>query len=317
MKYFDIDFPSSIAAALTARTPATLIELTAMGFPLRPRSSDPLCWLLGKGGGTPKLAELGAGWLQYCPQCLDEDTEPYYRRIWRLVPVTCCIQHELVLLDECTSCRRFISPWSMSTSCPHCADPDDTRDVEDDGPRQLPYAAAPRIQASPLALAAQRILLGQLEIAGTANKREARLLSKFTRIISGMSSKASLERLPVDLRPIERHVLLAASARQIGVAGTEYRDLLEAHQAWLREVGRPLFRDSLARRSALRTALVESGPQRAKRSKHHAAAVTIAPATNSLFDLCHFENRTTAANTYWRLLLQQLRNEAAKLIIGN
>lgn len=42
--------------------------------------------------------------LQYCPTCLREDAEPYYRRIWRVSFNTVCPQHRCMLLDRCPEC---------------------------------------------------------------------------------------------------------------------------------------------------------------------------------------------------------------------
>ncbi|WP_369597788.1 TniQ family protein [Aquitalea aquatica] len=42
--------------------------------------------------------------LQFCPQCLDEDTEPYYRKAWRVGLYTFCPKHNVMLLDRCPRC---------------------------------------------------------------------------------------------------------------------------------------------------------------------------------------------------------------------
>jgi TniQ len=42
--------------------------------------------------------------LQYCPQCLRRDAEPYFRRRWRLSFVTLCPIHHCCLLDRCPAC---------------------------------------------------------------------------------------------------------------------------------------------------------------------------------------------------------------------
>jgi hypothetical protein len=48
-------------------------------------------------------------WLQYCPQCLQEDADPYFRRGWRLAFVTACPQHHRRLLDRCGNCGAAIN----------------------------------------------------------------------------------------------------------------------------------------------------------------------------------------------------------------
>ncbi|MDC5821891.1 TniQ family protein [Vibrio europaeus] len=40
---------------------------------------------------------------QYCPLCLLE-SEPYYRRTWRISFVTVCVRHRCVLHDRCVNC---------------------------------------------------------------------------------------------------------------------------------------------------------------------------------------------------------------------
>lgn len=42
--------------------------------------------------------------LQFCPQCLSEDKEPYFRRAWRLALFTFCPKHQVMLLDRCPQC---------------------------------------------------------------------------------------------------------------------------------------------------------------------------------------------------------------------
>lgn len=44
--------------------------------------------------------------LQYCPSCLSEDEEPFFRRRWRLSFVVFCERHKVLLLDRCAHCGR-------------------------------------------------------------------------------------------------------------------------------------------------------------------------------------------------------------------
>ena len=41
---------------------------------------------------------------QFCPQCLSEDKQPYFRRSWRLAFITICTRHKKPLLDCCPKC---------------------------------------------------------------------------------------------------------------------------------------------------------------------------------------------------------------------
>lgn len=42
--------------------------------------------------------------LQYCPLCLAEDKEPYFRRRWRVAFYTMCTKHQCMVHDRCPSC---------------------------------------------------------------------------------------------------------------------------------------------------------------------------------------------------------------------
>lgn len=46
---------------------------------------------------------------QFCPDCLEEDEEPYYRRAWRLAFITCCLRHRRALLDRCPKCNSPVN----------------------------------------------------------------------------------------------------------------------------------------------------------------------------------------------------------------
>ena len=45
--------------------------------------------------------------MQFCPQCLAEDTQPYFRRTWRLALQTICLKHELVLRDRSAAAKAL------------------------------------------------------------------------------------------------------------------------------------------------------------------------------------------------------------------
>lgn len=42
--------------------------------------------------------------MQFCPRCLAEDAEPYYRKRWRVALYTYCSIHHCLLLDRCPQC---------------------------------------------------------------------------------------------------------------------------------------------------------------------------------------------------------------------
>ncbi len=58
-----------------------------------------------------------AAWLQFCPQCLAEDEQPYFRRQWRLVTTIVCARHGSRLLDRCPACGQGLAPRSTRRRC--------------------------------------------------------------------------------------------------------------------------------------------------------------------------------------------------------
>ncbi len=44
--------------------------------------------------------------LQFCAECLKNDEEPYFRRVWRLAFITTCTIHKKTLLDRCPICEE-------------------------------------------------------------------------------------------------------------------------------------------------------------------------------------------------------------------
>lgn len=63
--------------------------------------------------------------LQYCPLCLREDAEPYFRCHWRLALSTCCLHHRCMLRDRCPKCDAPIQFHRCSLEkplwrCPIC-----------------------------------------------------------------------------------------------------------------------------------------------------------------------------------------------------
>ena len=50
---------------------------------------------------------LGHG-LQFCPLCLAEDEEPYFRKLWRVAAQTFCIKHMVLMHDCCPECGEGV-----------------------------------------------------------------------------------------------------------------------------------------------------------------------------------------------------------------
>ena len=70
--------------------------------------------------------------MQFCPLCLAEDKEPYFRRRWRVAFYTMCTRHQCMVHDRCPSCgapvafhRREMGKFSqvdagLITQCHAC-----------------------------------------------------------------------------------------------------------------------------------------------------------------------------------------------------
>lgn len=44
--------------------------------------------------------------IQYCPECLKEDNEPYFRKRWRLALYTVCTRHGAQMCNRCINCNE-------------------------------------------------------------------------------------------------------------------------------------------------------------------------------------------------------------------
>jgi hypothetical protein len=89
----------------TATPLARVLDTTLWGYRGFP------AWELSGSGVSPWVLSIGLHngrrhrpWLQYCPYCLQNDDDPYFRRLWRLTFVTVCPQHRCRLLDGCVAC---------------------------------------------------------------------------------------------------------------------------------------------------------------------------------------------------------------------
>lgn len=66
----------------------------------------PTAWIMPVGIYHRTRVQFG---LQYCPRCLAEDKEPYFRRKWRLAFVVVCERHCKLLHDRCPHCEAPIN----------------------------------------------------------------------------------------------------------------------------------------------------------------------------------------------------------------
>ncbi|KUJ71539.1 TniQ family protein [Thiomicrospira sp. WB1] len=47
--------------------------------------------------------------MQFCPQCLKEDEEPYFRTHWRVALYTFCPKHQIMMHDRCQECGEPVA----------------------------------------------------------------------------------------------------------------------------------------------------------------------------------------------------------------
>lgn len=60
--------------------------------------------------------------IQYCPSCLAETSEPYYRRAWRVALFSFCPKHDVMLLDRCPECGAGIAFHRLELGRPDVID---------------------------------------------------------------------------------------------------------------------------------------------------------------------------------------------------
>ncbi len=59
--------------------------------------------------------------LQYCSHCLTEDQIPYFKTLWRLLPVSTCTRHGVILKSSCPRCDAPVAPHRGDfLICHHC-----------------------------------------------------------------------------------------------------------------------------------------------------------------------------------------------------
>ena len=80
--------------------------------------------ILGKFGAYHNINEFKILWktkviynyeigLRYCPLCLKQDKEPFFRKIWRLRYIPFCFNHNCFLEETCPICNRLIDNYML------------------------------------------------------------------------------------------------------------------------------------------------------------------------------------------------------------
>lgn len=106
----------SVLSARTGTPPERIVSATLASYEgqLNEKYSQkgPLRWALP----IRKPRYLGTTFgLQFCPSCLAEDKEPYFRLSWRLAFVTLCPRHRLQLLDRCPKCEEPVDCYKNAS----------------------------------------------------------------------------------------------------------------------------------------------------------------------------------------------------------
>lgn len=83
-------------------------------------SAGQLRWILPAGIYHRTRRRFG---MQFCPQCLAEDDEPYFRTRWRVAVLTFCPEHRLCLHDRCPSCAAPVAYHRREMGQPSITDP--------------------------------------------------------------------------------------------------------------------------------------------------------------------------------------------------
>jgi len=108
----DIDrlAPAWLVAELSDRTGATIeqvMDTTLQSYQgivyHRHRASGTLAWIQSLKLHHRKFEGFG---LQFCPECLATDKEPYFRKSWRVAFNTSCAVHNCMLHDRCPVCSQ-------------------------------------------------------------------------------------------------------------------------------------------------------------------------------------------------------------------
>lgn len=251
-----------LAPALAARTMAAASAIERMRFTAGPPSTGRDVYLVGRGHG--RIGWPIPGWLQFCPVCLRNDDTPYFRRSWRLVTSTCCIVHECVLVDRCPYCLQPIRESDLALVC--CGHS---------------LASAPHVRASPLGLLVQyqinAVLSDPSVVPGSAD--EDALLRRLAHAIERSIDDPYASR-PTDLFPIERHALASRLLRCAELGGASRDPIIEAHNAWLDAVGRPLIEQIRTARSATRRRCADRKRRSAESPQHGTCDLLAAHASS-------------------------------------
>lgn len=191
------------------------------------RTSSTLQWITALKLHHRKFEGYG---IQFCPQCLTEDSEPYFRKRWRVAFNTICVKHNCMLHDRCQNCgagiayhrldvghKDIFDVFSLST-CHHCG-----FSLDNSSHREI-VAHSQELRKWLLSLSYAAGTFGVK--TGIADYKTLRIIRHFVMLLTSSSNAVSLyeficsklgisgadlqkSRLPFEVRAIEgRHHLI-------------------------------------------------------------------------------------------------------------
>lgn len=189
--------------------------------------------------------------LQYCPQCLAEDNEPYFRLQWRLALYTFCPKHRIQLADRCYHCGAEVEFHRLELGKPNQVEVD-TLDCCWKCNKPLSNAPKESVRLSPK-LVDQRwtnllkSIDRQLYPAGALRYQNITLLHQICRLLSSRKYRARLS----------QHICMSGHYPEPSVTVDtkifEHRDVTERHTllqlAWWLMTNRMRLKTAIQRKA--------------------------------------------------------------------
>lgn len=256
-------------AALHDTSKGCCLEMTLAGqtgrFVDRVASrSQPRWWLRCRYGETDRYHGS-----MYCPKCLAEDEQPYFRLSWRYAFTTVCVRHGVLLADQCPRCG--LPPWPSACAvgdrisphftafdqCPYCDTnlactthsqlvPPSLADFSTDSPE----AISTLFGANPVeSLAAVRSIC-HLFIRVSSRRAIIASGSRWSEVARSVSTEC-LRHNSIDHAPVgDRHILINASleicrswpdsfrtfASEVGISRAHFNGSTVIQPAWMNAV---------------------------------------------------------------------------------
>lgn len=231
------------------RTPLSAVKQTTLAIYCgrlyrKHHSAGQLRWILSTGIYHRKRRRCG---IQFCPQCLNEDDEPYFRTRWRVAVLTFCPTHRILLHDRCPVChaplayhrrelgRPTITDTGVLCLCHAC-------DFDLRTASFLPFVAyEPSIQDMLEKIAVHTtgqntdINLGHLDVLHqfckvmVSSRKTAHLASYVAKVLGVFDRPITRGRQAFELRPVdERHHIIQLSAWLLANPHTRLAGALQA-----------------------------------------------------------------------------------------